>query len=782
MGKLNRQNMKISSVLLTTAAFLAVSYASPSCSSFDDCTSCTSHSTWMPGSHCRWCPKENGRNCHAEGSMYDTCSSSEIITSPSKCASPPAPSPPAPVPKSSLPEKVLAELFKLLGITDVDAATCVNDVGGAEGYLKAFAQDVTGKNFSLAVDDLSRGLSSLSSSVADCGLTEVQAKIDMLAASIKWANISTTGLDKDVQIIVDASDLYNDISALAVAVTKEDPATIGAAIAKLLADWTSITGGCGSNSTACNILDGLLRMVQVVAVNVAPCEAALEPVIQNLTSGFTLFKQKQYTEAVAAIAGGLDDLATAFATDACGIEIGLLLSKLRATSCNTSACTVLEGIMAALQLEATDFKVCAPDIDKAWASTEAALTQFENKNYTAGLTDLSVSVSAMATAVKDCGATDFALILEDVATKLGAPAVATGIGAAVQVLVEGADLTLDIQKLVQDAKANSWSSVGHDLGSLATWLSSTGCKSFVCKLVEGLLNAAAIPFQSLEACEADLKEAEQDFTAGAAAMGQKQIGAAAKYWASALNHVAKSTQDCGLASELSFMEQEANLLGFGNITALGDAAQIIIHGADFYEDVYGAFEAFETHDYRTAGTDLGKVMDQLSQWTAGHACTSPVCYVVMGMMQFLGDIEGDIKSCEADLKHSWGNFSAAYQQLKSKDLSMMSPAQRFESNADFAFVSSSPNIKAGIQDLGYALESIASGVKDCHLADLAEILAKLATELGIEPEVKWVEGVLKILIDGVEIENEIGTACIDYSEDNWIGFGYNIIELIKNLL
>merc|ERR1712086_123159 len=113
MGKLKRQNMKISSVLLTTAAFLVVSYASPSCSSFDDCTSCTSHSTWMPGSHCRWCPKENGRNCHAEGSMYDTCSSSEIITSPSKCASPPAPSPPAPsppapVPRSSLPEKVLA--------------------------------------------------------------------------------------------------------------------------------------------------------------------------------------------------------------------------------------------------------------------------------------------------------------------------------------------------------------------------------------------------------------------------------------------------------------------------------------------------------------------------------------------------------------------------------------------------------------------------------------------------------------------------------------------------
>ena len=59
----------------------------------------------------------------------------------------------------------------------------------------------------MALSDLSRGLSALSTSVSGCGLTEVQAKIDMLAAAIKWANISTAGFDKDVKIIVDASDL-----------------------------------------------------------------------------------------------------------------------------------------------------------------------------------------------------------------------------------------------------------------------------------------------------------------------------------------------------------------------------------------------------------------------------------------------------------------------------------------------------------------------------------------------------------------------------------------------
>ena len=39
----------------------------------------------------------------------------------------------------------------------------------------------------------------------------------------------------------------------------------------------------------------------------------------------------------------------------------------------------------------------------------------------------------------------------------------------------------------------------------------------------------------------------------------------------------------------------------------GAAAQVLIHGTDFYNELYGAFVAIEAHDYRTAGADLGKV-------------------------------------------------------------------------------------------------------------------------------------------------------------------------------
>jgi hypothetical protein len=681
--------------------------------------------------------------------------------------------------------------------------------------------------------------------VSGCGVTEVQAKIDMLAASIKWANISTAGFDKDVKIIVGASDLWNDLSALAAAITSKDTTAMASAIQKLLTDWTNITGGCAASSTACKFLDGLLRMVQVVAQNVAPCEAAIEPVVVNLTDAMQLFEQKQYTQAVAAVAKGLDELALAISTDACGlkqvgsvlsqvvpklaaavvkienstavkiivgsadvydelykaamdiktgnaadfgVEMGLLLAKLRASSCSTKACTVLEGVLAALQLEAQDFGACSADIDGTWTDVEQAIQDLKNKDYTGGLVSLGKALTAIAHSVSDCGATQLAKILEDTATKLGDPTAASAIGAAVQVLVQGADVTLDINKLIQDANAQSWSSVGHDLGTLATWLDGTGCKSFVCKIVEGLLNAAAIPFQNLEACEGDLKNAESDFVAGAASIGKKDISGALSYWAAGLNYVAKSTSDCGLASELKFMEQEANVLGFGNVSILGDAAQIIIHGSDFYEDVYAAFEAIEKHDYRTAGSEMGQIMNQLSQWTTGHSCTSPICYVVTGIMQYLGDIEGDIKNCKVDLEQSWGNFTAAYGQLHKSsalELTLSSRAQRTQnylSSRDFGFNTDPAHIKAGIRDIGFGFEDIAKSVSDCHLQELSEILASLAAKLGLTPEIQFLEDVLKILINGVEIENEIGSACVDWSNDNWVGFGYNVIALVKHLL
>jgi hypothetical protein len=196
-----------------------------------------------------------------------------------------------------------------------------------------------------------------------------------------------------------------------------------------------------------------------------------------------------------------------------------------------------------------------------------------------------------------------------------------------------------------------------------SWLTKKGCKSFVCKIVEGLLQEGDIVFTHLEACEKDLREAEADFTAGAALFAKKEYKDAIKYWGNGLNAISTSVTDCGLEAELKFIEQEANVLGFGNATAIGKIGKIVIHGNDFYKELEATAHAFMTHDYRSAGQELGKVMNDLSQWTKGHACTNDFCYVVTGIMQFMGDMQGDVHACEADFKESWGNFSAGFDQL-----------------------------------------------------------------------------------------------------------------------
>merc|ERR1711968_87963 len=144
----------------------------PACNTHTDCTSCTSASSWVPGSNCRWCTVDN--LCHEEGSMYNTCTNSQNIYDPDKCGSKPTPAP-APAPTDNgFAVEVLTELFKLLKITDVNASTCANDLGRADVHFRDFGQDLVGRNFSYAAIDLARGRSALSTSVADCGATEVR--------------------------------------------------------------------------------------------------------------------------------------------------------------------------------------------------------------------------------------------------------------------------------------------------------------------------------------------------------------------------------------------------------------------------------------------------------------------------------------------------------------------------------------------------------------------------------------------------------------------------------
>merc|ERR1711871_1550683 len=200
----------------------------------------------------------------------------------------------------------------------------------------------------------------------------------------------------------------------------------------------------------------------------------------------------------------------------------------------------------------------------------------------------------LATAVKQngCDLPGLAQILEDTATKVGASSVANVIGRVEQVAVEGADVTLDLNQLVADAGAKYWQAVGNDFGSLASWITSTGCKTYVCKLVEGLLDGLKIPLENVQRCEADLKGAEGYFVTGANSFSHKQYEDALKNWAAGLNQVMKGLQDCGVTAELSYLQQEAHVLGFSKVKILGEAASFLVHGSNVYEDIFSTYQSF----------------------------------------------------------------------------------------------------------------------------------------------------------------------------------------------
>jgi len=385
--------------------------------------------------------------------------------------------------------------------------------------------------------------------------------------------------------------------------------------------------------------------------------------------------------------------------------------------------------------------------------------------------EIGTFLRSAAEAVGNCGVADLGHILQDTATKLGANTTATEIGVVVQALVSGSDATLDVAKVVADVKAGQWLSLGHDLGALSTWLNSVHCTTFVCKLTEGILHAVEIPFQNLTGCEHDLGAAQAEFIAGSSSMVSLDFKGALSYYSSGLRDISRTVQSCGMAKELIFLEQDANTLGFGNVTVLGEVANVLIHGADIYPELASAHQAFLAGDYRTTGMQLGKVLQTLSQWTQDYACRDPFCFIVTGVMQYVGVVEADIKDCAKDFLWAFTNFTRGFGKMHGSGW-----------GGDFHFNTDISEVKAGVGMMGQGLKDVAAGVGKCHLGDLALMLGKLGAKMSLSPVVGWIEELLHILIEGRHIEQEIGDACVAFSSQNYPGFGYNLAKLVKTLV
>merc|ERR1711968_371734 len=169
--------------------------------------------------------------------------------------------------------------------------------------------EVSSANYTLAVASLGEGL-------------------DALSLAIKWAKINTKGLDNTVKVLVGASDLWKVIKNAASAAKSGDSDNIAKAIGQLLDEWTQVTGGCKGNK-GCQMVDGIIRVIQQVAGDITPCENSLKPAVDKFEAAAAAFKGNDPKTAVTDMADGLDTVAQALSTDSCGLKtIGDMIAKL----------------------------------------------------------------------------------------------------------------------------------------------------------------------------------------------------------------------------------------------------------------------------------------------------------------------------------------------------------------------------------------------------------------------------------------------------------------------
>jgi len=729
-------------------------------------------------------------------------------------------------------KKVVATLFfKAFGIKDVDVSNCVSNVEGTSTSLKSFSAEVKVRDYKTAVLSLGKAISLLSSSVASCGVKEVNLKLDSLAIALKYPKI-TSGVDKAVSIVIGAGRVEKDVEALAAAWSAGNSVGVANSIGNLLNDWNAVAGGCKAGSKVCPFVNGLLKLFQQTAKNIGPCENSLVAVVSQFEAGASSFSAKNYQAAVTTWAAALDATALVLTQDQCGLgqlgalmgnlspklaaavvtiessgavkiavgsadvydalfrsvkaikakdwatfgfECGELLRLLRTSGCQTKACDILEGTLASLQLELTSIDGCLQGVDAIWSDVENSVALFHNQQPVDGVKSLGTLMVALANSVQSCNVPQLATIAENMLTKMGDSPAAVQIGNVVTLLVNGADLTLQVEQSVVDFDARNYNAFGSDLTTLAQSISSSRCRSVGCQVVEGILGAAGTAFSDLKACRADIQKSEMGFVTAAQQFKLKQYKLAVQSVSSSLSSVAAAVTACGLQKQMGYVINEANVLGLANVTALSTISNdiaILVHGADFYQLFYAMVQDAQKHDWRAAGGDLQRAMTQLSTWTKAHACTDNFCFVVIGILQYLGDVQGSIKECKQDFKMAYGDFIMAY-----KNITMSHSAPGF-----WGWKNNDDSIRKGIAALGEGIEMVSQGVGACDLQEFAEILAELAAKLGIAPEVSWIEEALHVLINGVRIEQEVGSAMIDWSNRNWPGFGYNIAALVKTLV
>eukprot|EP00762_Andalucia_godoyi_P003186 ANDGO_01102.mRNA.1 hypothetical protein len=546
------------------------------------------------------------------------------------------------------------------------AGTCRADLSQAVASAKTAAANWEAKKYADAVTSMAVALDDIALGLGQCNLPQLA---DIVAKQAQKLHIAVPqDLGQKVQILVNDVDVGTAVFAVVEDLSQDNLPKMAVDLANLVSALATV--GCG-NSKGCQAVSGLLQSLEILSADLSgPCAAGIDAGFTGMENGIQEFSQGSYKQGVADFATGLDNVAKSiqlcnlnalatlleaeaeliagadisvigkdvqilingaqvaddFYTIATALEkgdmvafgraVGDLLSKLRALSCKSTVCTLLDGILQVLNIAAQDWGKCSSDLDAAEAKFSVAFSQMKSSQYVQALASMGDAFEQLADGVSDCDVQDLGTILENEAQLLHLGNVKI-IGDAVAILSNSANLYKVFYQGAEDFASGDFRNAGIQLGQLlldiAAMQNSTGCSSPFCIIVQGAMDALNVE-NSLKQCGSDLSSSWTDLEGAAKALfgPDASLRTAVHDLANGLDELSKGVSDCHVEQVAQIIEEVASKLGAGYIGWLEEAVKIVVDGSEIYDEVYSAVVAWDTRDFFGFGYEIMKLAIALS--------------------------------------------------------------------------------------------------------------------------------------------------------------------------
>jgi hypothetical protein len=683
-------------------------------------------------------------------------------------------------------ERILQGVVNGLGAGDIDVATCVQDLKGAEENVANAVVKFRAHANGEAMNLLGSAMHDAAIAVTPCQVAELPSRLDQLAAALHLSQVKW--VDQAFQIWVAGAQKEQEIEGMISSWEKKDYDGFSKELSTFLGELGNMLN-CKPEDSACLMLQSILmKSSKVIIQDFEPCIAAVTPLAVDLENAEAAYQAGELQDAIkdlVAFGQGLSsavapchlrDLSSLFATTSsklakatvvsssgaikygpiditkdvidliksiqaknwsqAGIDISNLLAILRSDECTSEMCNVVEGLLQAMGIIAYDMGDCKTSLESAKSDFDDAVNSFKNQQWSSSLVSLEKGFGLVAKGVHSCQLDAIGTLIDQEGTKFGV-AIPKVVDSTISIIVEGADIFAPLDAAIQAFENKNYNAAGAALGDLTNVLRRTACKDDdkACIIIEGLLQETSIVLSDLGMCSTELQTSVNDIEAALADFKAKNYKQGITDLANGLHLLANGVRDCHLDELADVIVAQASKLGLADVQVLDTIVHVLVEGADVYNDVYEAANAYEAGDYASAG----RALSALLQDTKLASCKTPICEILTAAIQAISTIAPDLEACESDLEAAYADFEMIGTSIKAGD-----------------------NMGA-LKALSRGLEEVAVGVKPCNLANEGVILANVAQELGFNSISKDISGVITIVVAGADIYDNLFQAgnCIE---------------------